>query len=221
MRKSVLTLALAVLAGFSATPAKAFFEANVSGGYTTLAMGEINDRIKALGTTSSTPINSGYYVAADAGISVFPFIKLVPRVAFIQAADGVIKNPGYENTTSFNLVPLELGLSTDVSLPMTGLSVRAGVWGGYGMATALSSTKIFGATVTNLYQGSGFVGEALAAIRYDIFPLTALSLELGYRMAAISKMQDSASATMKNVAGNDAVADYSGMNVGLGLSVGF
>jgi hypothetical protein len=222
MRKSLLTLALAVLAGFSASPAKAFFEANISGGYTTLAMGEVNDRMSAVAGADVTKISSGYYVAADAGIAIFPFIKLVPRVEYVAANQGVVKTGGSSYTIDTNLVPLELGLATDVSLPLTGLSVRAGVWGGYGMATVMSANNFSGVTVTNLYQGNAFTAEALGAVRYDIFPLTSLSLELGYRLANIPKVTDSAGNTAKKANGvDDLPFDYSGLNVGLGLSVGF
>jgi hypothetical protein len=222
MRKSFLTLALAVLTGFSATPAKAFFEANVSGGYTTVAMGEVNDRMSAVTGADVTKISSGYYIAADAGISVFPFIKLVPRVEYIAANQGAVKTTGSSTTIDTNLVPLELGLATDVSLPLTGLSVRGGVWGGYGMATAMTANTVSGVTITNLYQGNAFTAEVLGALRYDIIPLTSLSLELGYRMANIPKMTDSAGNTQKKANGvDDLPFDYSGMNVGLGLSVGF
>lgn len=223
MRKSLLTLALAVLAGFSATPAKAFFEANISGGYTTLAMGDLNDSLKKYGTSSSTPVNSGYYIAADAGIAVFPFIKLVPRVEYVAANAGGLNDGSTDSTINMNLVPLELGLSSDVSLPLTGLSVRGGIWGGYGLATATEADKNIatGITVTDLYQGNAFTAEILGAVRYDIFPLTSLSLELGYRLANIAKLQDGAGRELKKNATDDMPLDFSGMNVGLGLSVGF
>lgn len=223
MRKSLLTLVMAALMSLAAVPAKAFFEANLSGGYATLAMADLNDALSKSGTVSSTSINSGFYVALDAGIAIFPFLKLVPRVEYVQANAGIAKNLGTESTVNANIVPLELGLAVDASLPLTGLSVRGGVWGGYGSATATISNKNIatGITTGTLYQGSGFVAEGLAAIRYDLVPMVAISLEAGYRLNNIAKMSDTSGNSLKKSATEDMAFDFSGANIGLGLSVGF
>jgi hypothetical protein len=225
MRKSLFSLALAAVLGLAAVPAKAFFEANLTGGYTTLAMSDVNDILKggpSSGVTSSTAINGGYYVALDAGIAVFPFLKLVPRVEYVAASQGVQQAGSSKSTIDLNLVPLELGLAVDAGLPLTGLSVRGGVFGGYGMATSTVSYPFAGVQVSNLYQGNGFTAEAVADLRYDIFPFTALVLDLGYRMANIAKMTDSAGSSLKKLNSSDELDyDFSGMNIGGGLNISF
>ncbi len=221
MRKQTLTLALAAVLSLAAAPAHAFFEANIAGGYTSLAMGDLNDALSK-GTVSSSKVQNGFYVSADAGVSLLPFIKLVPRVVYIQAGQGLQDNGAFgKSTVESNLVPLELGLATDISVPLSGLSARAGVWGGYGMATSAVSTKSGTGVVTgNLYQGSAFTAEALAALRYSIVPFFSLSLEAGYRMANVTSLSDTGGKAWKNGA-KDMALDFSGMNLGGGLTFSF
>jgi hypothetical protein len=227
MRKSVISLALAAVLGLAAVPAQAFFEANLTGGYTTLAMSALNDYIKgcpSCGVTSSTPVNSGYYVALDAGIAIFPFLKIVPRVEYVSAGQGKQMDATYDSTIDLNLVPMELGLSVDAGLPFSGLSVRGAVFGGYGMATSMTTYKLNagGPSISNLYQGGGFTAEAVGNIRYDIFPFTALVFDLGYRMANIPSMKDTAGFELKKVSSTDSLNyDFSGLNVGGGLNISF
>jgi hypothetical protein len=226
MRNLNLSLALAGLLGFSAAPAHAsFIEANVAAGYTTLAMEDLNTALKGTNSLSHTPINSGFYLSGDVGVSVLPFLKFGPRVAFISAVQGQNSHAGTPNnsasTVDAHLVPMELGLSADLGAPLTGISLRAGLWGGYGLANVAVSTKNSNGVVTgNLYQGGGFTAELLAAVRYSILPTLSLSLETGYRMANIAKVSDGANELKKNA--TDALPiDFSGVNFGGGVSFSF
>lgn len=215
-------LALALAGAFFAAPAQAFFEANVAAGYTTLAMGDINSAIDKSGGEAKTTVNSGFYLSADAGLSVAPFVKLAPRVSLVQASQGKFKTGASETTVDGYLVPLALGLATDLSLPMSGISARAGLWGGYGMATVGTGTKTNGVlTNSNLLQGSAFTAEALAALRYGVLPFLSLSLEAGYRLANVGTLKDGAGKEWKDAADKPIGADFSGANIGGGLVFSF
>lgn len=219
MRKSALAFALSL---FAAVPASAFFEANVAGGYTTLAMGELNDLIAKASPANNTQIKSGFYVTADAGITLLPFLKLSPRVGLIAGSQGKTTGLLSETTIDTMLFPMELGLAADISIPLSGLSARAGVWGGVGMATLATGTKTAGVlTNSAYYSGNGFTAEALAALRYSIVPFLSLSLEAGYRLANISKVADSNGKDLKKNATDAAAIDFSGANVGGGLTFSF
>jgi hypothetical protein len=78
-----------------------------------------------------------------------------------------------------------------------------------------------GSTTTNLYQGSAFTAEVLGAARYSILPFLSLSLEAGYRLANVSKMQDTAGKSLKKNATDDMAIDFSGANLGGGLVFSF
>lgn len=219
MRKPALALILSL---FASVPASAFFEANVAAGYTTLAMGELNELIEKASPTSNTQIKSGYYVSADAGVSLLPFLKLAPRVAYIAASQGKTSGATTETTIDANLVPMELGLTADLGVPLSGFSARAGVWGGVGMATLATGTKTNGVLVnSSYYSGNAFTAEALAAARFSIMPFLSLSLEAGYRLANIAKMTSSDGKDFKKNATDAASVDFSGANFGGGLTFSF
>lgn len=210
MRLSTLSLALAGLLSLVSVPAHAFFEANVDAGYTTVAMGDLNDLITG---SSDTKFKDGFYISADAGISLLPFLKISPRVAYIQATQAKIGT----STLDASLVPMELGLTADVGAPGTGISIRAGLWGGYGMGML----KTEGSSVSNnLYQGGAFTGEILGSARYKFLPFLSLNLEAGYRLAKIDKMQDGAGKSL-NTGSKDIAVDFSGMNLGGGVTFSF
>jgi hypothetical protein len=104
-------------------------------------------------------------------------------------------------------------LSTDWSLPLTGLGISGGVWGGYGwMKTELS---LPGQDSVDLTSGS-FTGEALVRLKYNIFSPLSVELEGGYRMAKMTSLSSS-----KGSAIGWPDFDFSGMNLGGGLNLNF
>jgi len=200
--------ALGCLLGLSGAASASLLDLNVTGGYTTLDMADLNAKLPA----GSTKIDGGYYVGADAGFSLMPFIKIGPRVEYISASQGSIKMPLYQETIEPTLTSAELGLSTDWSLPLTGLGISGGVWGGYGwMATKLT---IPGATA-NLSSGNA-VGEALVRLKYSIFSPLSVELEGGYRVAKMTNLSID-----KGSAIGYPDFDFSGMNLGGGLNLNF
>lgn len=222
MRNRSLSLALIAVMALAATPASAFFEANVSGGYTIINPSAFNDVLNGNSATNVTAISSGYYVAADAGIAVLPFLKFGPRVSAIFAGQGKTTHGNTSYTEDANIVPLELGLTADLSVPLSGLSGRVGIWGGYGLATVASTGDNGSTKISDLYQGSCATGEAVAALRYSIAPFVALSLEAGYRLASVTQFKDTSGNVWNNAATSKDVAfDFSGTNLGGGLTFSF
>jgi hypothetical protein len=201
--------ALGCLLGLSGAATASMLDLNVTGGYTTLDMADLNAKLPA----GSTKINSGYYVGADAGFSLMPFLKIGPRVEYLSANQGTLKNPLYQETIQPTLTSAELGLSTDWSLPLTGLGISGGVWGGYGwMKTELS---IPGQPSANLSSGN-VTGEALVRLKYSIFSPLSVELEGGYRVAKMTELSID-----KGSALGYPDFDFSGMNLGAGLNLNF
>jgi hypothetical protein len=79
--------ALSCLLGLAGAASASLLDLNVTGGYTTLDMADLNAWLPA----GSTKITSGTYVGADAGFSLLPFIKIGPRVEYISANQGTLK----------------------------------------------------------------------------------------------------------------------------------
>ena len=131
----------AMVMALAAAKAQALVDINAFGGYTTVGMGDVNDLIthSAAPNGKATLMNSGYYVGGQAGITTFPFLKIGPRIEFVQATQGkVAYASGSSSFVDASLMSYELGLAFDTSLPLSGLSVEGGVWAGYGLASARS-----------------------------------------------------------------------------------
>jgi hypothetical protein len=224
--KSARVLILGLALGLASTQAHALVDVSAFGGYATLAMGDVNntlDKFAASGAGGkSTDLTSGFYVGADAGISVLPFLKVGPRLKYIQAGEGKVtfNNPTNNATIDANLMMYEVGVSADMGLPLTGLSVQGGLWGGYGMANA-SVTGGGGPGGTQTGTGNAFVGEIAAQLRYKLVAGLSIGVDLGYTMANIATVNGSNGQPFISNGGKADAFDYSGLNAGGAVSWGF
>lgn len=219
--------------------ALALMDLSAFGGYTTLSMGDINNSLDQVKTNNSsvteTKIQNGFYVGADGGFTIFPFVKIGPRVEYVQANPGSLDLGSVTNTLNANLLMGEVGITVDSSIPLAGLSVIGGIWGGYGEANGALTSAGQGAANDGTTNGDagGFVGEVAAQLRYKIVAGLSIGLDLGYRMADIANV-DQTSTTIPNSALNNGKPlipqangttadsfDFSGVNIGGAISFDF
>jgi len=218
--KSMKTLALGLGLMLAAASAQALVDLSAFGGYAGVGMSDVNDILtkSASGGSAATLMNSGFYAGAQAGITLMPFLKIGPRFEYVQSGQGKVGN----YTVDANLSSYELGISSDVSLPLVGLSVEGGVWGGYGMAgTKLSNSLI---TDSSTGSGSGFVANVGAQLRYKLVAGLFIGVDLGYRMANIANVNADKTDSnygskagdpfFKKTDGSQASVDFSGLNAG-------
>lgn len=214
MRKTLILTAL--LAGLSAWAHADLINVAVNGGYTTLTLKDYKDAHdlnKAALTTYTLP-TSGWFVAAEGGVSLFPFLSFGPRLEYLDAS--------YEYGNAFgsqkgdlSLTSALLGVNVNIDLPLTGLGLDAGVYGGYGYAVDKGSyTPAGGMASTGVYTGSAFVTEIEAKIHYGILPFLKLELLGGMRFGNAGLLGDGVHTTSTNY-------DFSGLNAGGGISLGF
>ena len=64
------------------------------------------------------------------------------------------------------------------------------------------------------YTGGGFVAELQAKLKYSLIPLLSFDLLGGFRMANMGKLKDGSAETADPY-------DFSGINAGAGLTLGF
>ncbi len=235
MKKLMFIAALGLLS----TQAHALMDLSAFGGYTTLTMTDLNDAITGTGPTPAgttiTKFGGGYFVGVDAAFTVMPMLKVGPRIEY-AAGSASVKSAGGSTQFDAGLTSLMVGVSSDLGAPMTGLSIRGGLYGGYGMGSfKQSSTPTSGTGYTSASSGNGIVAELNAEARYSIMPTIALGLDLGYRLAKITQMTlDSESpastpskvgkvlqVTKAGAAPSDLAFDFSGMNIGASLSFNF
>ena len=190
----------------------------VNGGYSTVTMADYNDAIDKFKSSTPgstvTPYSGGWFIGAEAGLGLMPFIELGPRVEYLQASDAAVSGTGFKTTLSSTLTSGMLGISTGMDMPLTGLGFNAGLYGGYGYAVTKNSTVAGGTTTGSQATGGAFVGELQAKLKYSIIPMVSIDLLAGIRMANMGKLKDG-SIEDKNV------SDFSGFNAGGGLSIGF
>ncbi len=196
MKKSALALAALMVAG----EAQALIDASVFGGYTTVNMGSVNKKFdddeksdKAAGdTVTMTKFSGGFIVGAEAGVSVFPFLHLGPRLEYIGVSPASYKSTGSggtsESTAEGSLTNLLASLHTSISLPLTGLSVKGAAYAGHGMGVIKSTVKNAAGTFTVTNSGAGFVSGLEAGLGYEIIPTVNLDLNVGYRLADLRAM---------------------------------
>jgi hypothetical protein len=231
--KALKAIALAGLM-LAAQKASALVDISGFGGYTTLGMGDINkglDNDVVVTNGTEAKMQSGFYVGADAGFTAMPFLKIGPRLEYVQANTGSVTYSGGKDAIDANLLLMEVGVTVDTSIPMSGFSVLGGVWGGYGLAGSKITLTSSGVSDSVLGNGSGFVGEVGAQLRYGLMAGLSIGLDLGYRLADITNMEVSAdnpamSASkgqpmVTNADGSKGAFDYSGLNIGGAISFNF
>ena len=212
--------------------------------YNLVAMDQLNKQLNK--GTKVTNLNSGVSGMLDLDLAVAPFLTIGARGGYFSCAPASASYNYlvYDQTTTINtsLIPLEIGLGTNFAIPATPLSIMAGIYGGYGFASASIKNEISAlgqtATVTQPYTGGGFVGDLLAAINLRLFSALSLNINGGYRLAKISQMVQSQDVSyngipftsipigakgdvLKDSDNNDMVFDFSGFHAGAGLSLGF
>lgn len=203
MKKMILSLGLL---GLLSSAHADLVKVNVDGGYTTVTMKDFNDSLGA----GSTGLTNGWYVGGEATLGLIPLLEIGPRVEYLQTNQA--SAGGY--TANANLTSGLLGVNTHFDLPLTGLGFGAGAFGGYGYATNRITPPAGSLSPGQLYTGGSFVAEIEARLSYSILPLTSLFLNGAFRFANVGKLSD----------GNNTSStayDFSGVNLGGGLSIGF
>jgi hypothetical protein len=227
MNKPFVLAGLLAAATLARTAHADLIHVALNGGYSTVTMAEVNDRsdkakkaYEASGyTAKNTPLGSGWFVAAEAGLGLMPFLDLGPRVEFLQTNTGetTAEKSGLkiDTTGDATLTSAMLGANIGMDMPLTGLGFSAGLYGGYGYAVAKGSTTVNGVPAgAGQLTGGGFVGELQAKLKYSVIPLVSVDLLAGIRMANVGKLKDG------TIESADPY-DFSGINAGGGLTIGF
>jgi hypothetical protein len=168
--------------------------------------------------TKDGRLGSAYFLAAEAGLGLLPFIEVGPRIEYLSASTAEYSAEGpsssYSVAVDGTLTSFMLGLTTGLDLPLTGLGIQAGAYAGHGYAVARSTYTSGGSSAGQQYTGGGFVAELEAKLKYSILPLLSLDLLGGMRFAAVGVLSDGSKPTVQSY-------DFSGINAGGGLTLGF
>ncbi|MCE5301084.1 MAG: hypothetical protein LLG37_09490 [Spirochaetia bacterium] len=211
--------------------------------YTMPAMGALNAQLNNEASDISE-MNAGIACMLDLEAAPAPFIMTGLRGGYIYCmpASATYLLGTVKQTINAALIPLEIGVSTNFGLESKPVSIMAGIYGGYGFASASyeNNYDVLGVTAKAVqpYDGAGFVGEVMASINYKMDSGFSVNINGGYRLAKIMQLKQSSDVSyidslgISHTAGekddilrdsddNDLVYDFSGFNIGAGISMGF
>jgi hypothetical protein len=211
--------------------------------YTIAAMDQVNVQLNNNGS-SVTKLGPAVALAVSLDVAPAPFIMGGARLGYIYCmpASATYLFGTVKETLNASLIPAEIGVSSNFEMLSTPITIMAGIYGGYGFASASSKFDYdiagISASSTQNYDGAGFVGEMIASINYKMSSGISLNLNGGYRLAKITQMKQSADSTytdslgiqhtagakgdvLKDSDNNDLAFDFSGFKVGVGASFGF
>jgi hypothetical protein len=207
-------------------------------------MGAVNKELNK--GTNVTEVNGGVSGMLDFDLSLAPFLLVGARAGYLYDMPGSASYNYvlYTQTKTLNaaLIPVEVGVSANVDVPSLPISLMAGIYGGYGFAYASvkNDINVFGqtSTYTQPYDGRGMVGELLASVNFKLNSALSFNINGGYRVAKVAQMKQTQDVSynlipgvaipvgskgdvMKDSNNNDLEFDYSGLNLGVGLSIGY
>jgi len=247
---------LSVLALFLAVPVFGAMQISVNGGYSYSSLDTMNkywEKIKAdaeaYTTTSKANwkgYGSGLFGNIDLGINVDKNILVGVRTGlqyiFPSTYSGfrIVNVPPLtwmdtDTSIANYLIPVMAGLNLYIPSDEA-LSFNAGAYAGWGLAYCAQTTKYNGSEpLLALYGANGFVADLTAAVECKVLPFMTLSLNGGYRFAAMSNFKNikSVSATIPGyglytIPSNDPFndnngkpvdVDFSGFNLGVGVNI--
>lgn len=138
------------------------------------------------------------------------------------------------------LIPVMAGLGLSVGLPGIPFSINAGVYGGYGFSIVSEGGNIKSGSINipfnPIYNGGGFVMDAGIGFSFSMLPFISATLNIAYKLAKIPEVKATSDVglgaplnitivkkddILKGHDGNSLPIDYSGINVGVGINIGF
>jgi|DewCreStandDraft_4_1066084.scaffolds.fasta_scaffold10999_1 hypothetical protein len=138
------------------------------------------------------------------------------------------------------LIPIMAGLGLSVGLPGIPFSINAGVYGGYGFSIVSEGVNIKSGSINipynPIYNGGGFVMDAGIGFSFSMLPFISATLNVAYKLAKIPEVKATSDVglgaplnltivkkddILKNSDGYSLPIDYSGINVGVGINIGF
>jgi hypothetical protein len=217
------------------------------GGYTTTDMTDVNDNVKNLMPLGSiTKITDGYSLAADFLFEVSPHLSIGPRVEYVYPNQGKATSPVFlEYKQTLYLIPVLVG-GRYAFVDNKNFNLSFGLFGGVGLGYGDSKSILAVAPsleTETKYDGSDFAGDAMLGAQFSLGHNVYLGLDLGYRMASISKMNVSSTALntgasggggggggggyapskapVQDTSGNNLKYDFSGLIANIGVNFKF
>jgi hypothetical protein len=215
--------------------------------FVTVTMTQANDALVG-NNPGYTSFGGGFSGVLDLGFAAYPFLLLGPRVGYLFCLPANFEKDfggGIHKKTSMgaSIIPVEAGGRLRFVLPFTSAGISVGAYGGVCFAHVQNNVKVTNtlsqeANYIEPYDGFGFSGEVNAAIELKLAKGVDFNVNAGYRLAGVPSVKQSADAyytfplgspvlvsnkdnLLRNSVGAIVPFDYSGLNIGVGISLGY
>jgi hypothetical protein len=215
--------------------------------FATVAMKRANDAIA--GNTPMTGFGGAFQSMLDLGFAAMPNLFLGGRIGYLYSFPASYEfdsgsSPNIHSKVSMDadLIPLEFGARLRFGIPFTTAGVSVGAYGGMGVAlvtnnvNAVKTGKV--ANYTQSYYGLGFSGELSASLELKLMKGIDVNINGGYRIAGVPSVSQISDAIytfsgespvlasgqgtiLRDASGTIVPFDFSGMHIGLGISIGY
>jgi hypothetical protein len=142
-----------------------------------------------------------------------------------------------DTSTDALLIPIMMGVSVGMN-PKLPFIITGSAYCGWGIGYAFENTKYAGiGPYMTAYNGGGFMADLSASMEFKLLEFLSLSLNTGYRWASITGMKVvkgvnvnvpgygqvniNTDNPLTSASGQELAVDFSGINVGLGVNLGF
>lgn len=212
--------------------------------FTTVTMKQANDFLKVY--PESTGFGVAFSAMLDLGINLAPFLSIGPKIGYIFSLPAGYSYPSgsenFDTVMDATLIPLELGATLRIGLPFvekTTLSISGHA--GVGLAHVANNVDVTNSTynITSYvqpYDGLGFVAEANVAVEFKVMKGVDININGGYRIANVPSVKQSENVEysfngvdfttvgakgeiLKNISSADVEFDYTGLIIGVGISL--
>jgi hypothetical protein len=246
---AAIVLVLFMVPMASATDSKSdayqLVRAGIDVDYFTAAMGQVNTELaRGPFNTSVTKLGGGIGAMADLDLAILPYVMLGARAGYLYSMPGSNDNNyiiySQKTTLDSSLIPIEVGGCINLDIPSFPASIMAGIYGGYGIATASYQNEVNAlgqtTTYTDPYMGGGFVGEILARVSIKMSSALSFNINGGYRTADIAQMKQTTDVNstiyptvpsgpknkvLTDSNNNNMAFDYIGLSLGVGVALSY
>ncbi len=223
-----------------------FFSMRLDVDYTSVNMKQANDSMNA--AYNINKFGSAIIGTLDMGFVVNSFLTAGPKAGYLYCFPASYERNyagplNFKTVMDASLIPLEAGATLKFNLADTSVSISTGAYAGVGLAHVANSVDVTNAASQKVsyvqpFDGFGFCGELNAAIELKLSKGIDFNINGGYRLANIDYVTQSKDVhytfdgitttqigskglALRDAGNTNVPFDFSGLNIGVGISMGF
>jgi hypothetical protein len=214
--------------------------------FATVGMEQANDSMNT--AVNISKFFGGFIGTLDLGIAVYPFLFVGPKTGYLfcfpASFENVIAGPlNLKTSRDAVLIPVELGAALRFGVPFTNnITISTSAYAGIGIVRITDNVDVTRpgekTSYVQSFSGLGFSGEWNVAVEIKLMKGVDFNVNGGYRIAGVPNVSQDAAAyyafagdpstqvgnkgdKLKDAASINVPFDFSGLNIGVGISMGY